>query len=194
MRIDIRICGEGGQGSIWAATTLGMSAVKYTNLHAAETPFYGPEITGGYSRADVIISDEEVDFPEVVEADLLVAQAQESFDDDYGVVSASGHVVIDSTHVRDTKSFNGSLLGIPASRISEENFGTDRFSNTVLLGFINAIFGIMPHEALAKGVEANSPKRWSQKNVEALQLGRAYVESVAGLSKNLESFRRWKQS
>ncbi len=194
MRIDIRICGEGGQGSIWAATTLGMSAVKYTNLHAAETPFYGPEITGSYSRADVIISDEEVDFPEVVEADLLVAQAQESFDDDYGVVSASGHVVIDSTHVRDTKSFNGSLLGIPASRISEENFGTDRFSNTVLLGFINAIFGIMPHEALAKGVEANSPKRWSQKNVEALQLGRAYVESVAGLSKNLESFRRWKQS
>ncbi len=193
MRIAIRICGEGGQGSIWTATTLGISAVKYAGLHAAETPFYGPEITGGYSRADVVISDEEVDFPKVLEADLLVAQAQESFDDDYRVVSADGHVIIDSIHVKDTRSFNGSLLEIPASRICEDNFGTERFSNSILLGFLNTIFDIMPLSALAKGVKENSPDRWVTPNLGALELGKEFVDSVPDLSENLGGYRSWKE-
>lgn len=189
----MRICGEGGQGSIWTATTLGISAVKYAGLHAAETPFYGPEITGGYSRADIVISDEEVDFPKVIEADLLIAQAQESFDDDYGVTAADGHVIIDSIHVKDTRSFNGSVLRIPASRICEDEFGTERFSNSVLLGFLNSVFDIVPPSALVKGVEENSPERWVKHNLGALELGSNYVDSVPGLPGNLAKYRGWKE-
>ncbi len=193
MKIAIRICGEGGQGSIWTATTLGISAVKYADLHAAETPFYGPEITGGYSRADIIISDEEVDFPKVIEADLLVAQAQESFDDDYEVTAADGHIIIDSIHVEDTRSFNGSVLKIPASRICEDEYGTERFSNSVILGFLNAVFDIVPPAALVKGVGENSPERWVKPNLGALTLGGSYVDSIPGLRDNLDSYRGWKQ-
>lgn len=194
MRIAIRICGEGGQGSIWTATTLGISAVKHAGLHAAEMPFYGPEITGGYSRADIIVSDEEVDFPKVIEADLLVAQAQESFDDDYRIVAPHGHAVVDSIHVRDMRGFDGPVLSVPASRISEDEFGSERFSNSVLLGFLNTIFDIVPPSALTKGVVENSPSRFVQPNLRALERGAGYVESVSTLRSSLDPYRDWKEA
>jgi 2-oxoglutarate ferredoxin oxidoreductase subunit gamma len=52
---EIRLSGSGGQGLILAGIILAEQPCTITPHH--QTQSYGPESRGGYSRADVIISD-----------------------------------------------------------------------------------------------------------------------------------------
>jgi 2-oxoglutarate ferredoxin oxidoreductase subunit gamma len=72
-RIEVRLAGEGGQGMILAGILLAEAAAIYDEKNAIQTQSYGPEARGGASKAEVIISDKEIDFPEVISADILVA-------------------------------------------------------------------------------------------------------------------------
>lgn len=42
-------------------------------LNVTQTQSYGPEARGGASRAEVILSETEIDFPKVMEADVPLA-------------------------------------------------------------------------------------------------------------------------
>ena len=72
MRKHFRLAGEGGQGLITAGIILAAAAAEYTQYNATQTQSYGPESRGGASKADVIISDEDIDYPEMKTADYLV--------------------------------------------------------------------------------------------------------------------------
>ncbi|HPX10325.1 MAG TPA: 2-oxoacid:acceptor oxidoreductase family protein, partial [Candidatus Cloacimonas sp.] len=60
---EVRLSGSGGQGLILAGIILAKAAVL-ENRKVTQTQSYGPESRGGYSHADVIISDKEIYFPE----------------------------------------------------------------------------------------------------------------------------------
>ena len=75
VRREIRIAGFGGQGVILAGIVLGKAASLYDGLYAVQTQSYGPEARGGASRAEVVISDEEIDYPKVQSPDILVAMS-----------------------------------------------------------------------------------------------------------------------
>ena len=78
VRREIRIAGFGGQGVILAGIVLGKAASLYDGLYAVQTQSYGPEARGGASRAEVVISDEEIDYPKVQSPDILVAMSHEA--------------------------------------------------------------------------------------------------------------------
>ena len=79
-RTEIRLAGEGGQGMILAGIILAEAAAIYDNKNAVQTQSYGPEARGGASKSEVIISRGEIDYPEVINADVLVALSQEACD------------------------------------------------------------------------------------------------------------------
>jgi 2-oxoglutarate ferredoxin oxidoreductase subunit gamma len=79
-RYEVRLAGAGGQGLILAGVTLAEAVATYEGKHVAQTQSYGAEARGGASKAEVIISDGEIDYPKVVEADLLLAMSQEACD------------------------------------------------------------------------------------------------------------------
>ena len=79
MRTEIRIAGFGGQGIILAGLLLGKAAIK-DGKYAVQTQSYGPESRGGAARSEVVISDQVIDYPKVVEADILIALSQTAYD------------------------------------------------------------------------------------------------------------------
>jgi 2-oxoglutarate ferredoxin oxidoreductase subunit gamma len=89
-RMEIRLAGEGGQGMILAGIILAEAAVIFDNKNAAQTQSYGPEARGGASKAEVVISQGEIDHPEVIIADVLVAMSQEACDKYAGNLKKDG--------------------------------------------------------------------------------------------------------
>ena len=77
---QIRIAGFGGQGVILAGVILGRAAAVYEGLYAVQTQAYGPESRGGASRAEVVISDEPVDYPKALAPEYLILLSQEAYD------------------------------------------------------------------------------------------------------------------
>ena len=76
MMKQIVLSGTGGQGLILAGIILAEAAVL-DGKQAIQTQSYGPEARGGASKAEVIISDEAIDYPKVLDADVLLAMSQE---------------------------------------------------------------------------------------------------------------------
>ena len=58
-----------------------------------QTQSYGPEARGGASKAEIIVSDTEIDFPEVTAPDVTLCLSQEAFDS-YAAETKPGGVVL----------------------------------------------------------------------------------------------------
>ena len=63
-RVEIRCSGSGGQGILLAAAIIAEAAAAL-GRHVVQTQSYGPEARGGASKAEVIVSGEPIDYPEV---------------------------------------------------------------------------------------------------------------------------------
>ena len=69
----IRLGGTGGQGLVLAGIILAEAAALYEGRHTVQTQAYGPESRGGASKSEVLISDEEIDYPKAGDVDLFLA-------------------------------------------------------------------------------------------------------------------------
>src|SRR5512141_2209504 len=99
-RSEIRLAGEGGQGMILAGIILAEAAAIYDGKQATQTQSYGPEARGGASRSEVVISDVEIDHPEVLSADVVVALSQEAYKKFAKSVRPGGLLIVDEDKVQ----------------------------------------------------------------------------------------------
>ena len=99
-RFEVRLAGTGGQGMILAGIILSEAAAIGAGKHVTQTQSYGPEARGGASKAEVIISEDEVDYPKVIQADLLLAMSQEACDRYGDEVKPEGWLIIDADHIK----------------------------------------------------------------------------------------------
>ena len=129
MRKDIRIAGFGGQGIILAGIVIGKAAALHDDLFAVQTQSYGPEARGGASKTEVVISDEEIDYPKVQNPDILVAMSQEALmaylDDlkDGGILIIDPDMINEETIKEFIKEHQIKLYKAPATRTAEEQIG-----------------------------------------------------------------------
>ena len=176
MRYELQLAGEGGQGLILAGIILAEAAAIYEGRNAAQTQSYGPEARGGASKSEVVISDEEIDYPKVVEADLLLAMNQEACDKYYYQLKKDGMLVVDSINVERVPSTRAHR--IPITRIAEEATGKRITANVVALGVIVGLTGVVSRVAIEKAVTARAPKGTEELNLKALHAG---MEAAEGL-------------
>lgn len=141
--------------------------------YVVQTQSYGPEARGGYSRSDVIISDSQIDYPELEQADLLVALSQAAADEYISVVRTDGVLVYDSENVTSVPRFNGRQFGIPFTRLALEETGRRQTTNILTLGAIVGITGVVTVEALHKAMLAMVPAGTEEMNSKALTRGLA---------------------
>ena len=69
---QIVLGGTGGQGLIQAGKILSQTATELEDQNATQRNFYGPEKRGGLASTEVRISTEEIVFPNVEQADVIV--------------------------------------------------------------------------------------------------------------------------
>lgn len=175
-RTEIRLAGEGGQGMILAGIILAEAAAIYDGKQATQTQSYGPEARGGASRSEVVISDVEIDHPEVLSADVVVALSQEAYRKFARTVHAGGLLIVDEDRVAVHADFTG--VKVPVARIAHEATGKPITANTVALGVLVGMTGVVSREALEKAVVARAPKGTDEMNRKALQAGFAAAEKI----------------
>jgi 2-oxoglutarate ferredoxin oxidoreductase subunit gamma len=95
--------GSGGQGVITAAIILAEAAVLYEGLNAVQSQSYGAEARGGATRSDVIISDATIDYPKVIQPNLLVCLTQDAYNKFYEIIRPGGLLITDSRYVNINK-------------------------------------------------------------------------------------------
>src|SRR3990170_5541418 len=152
MRKEIRISGFGGQGVVLAGYILGKALAIYDGFEAVMTQSYGPEARGGASSANIVVSDESIDYPFVQQPDILVALSQEGYTRFRPGVKPGGLILIDQDLVI---AFNDDQpMNIPATRLAEE-LGRRVVANVVMLGFFTSVSGLIHREAMEKAIQTS---------------------------------------
>lgn len=179
MRIEIRFAGFGGQGIIKSGIVTATAACIHAGKNAVQTQSYGPESRGGACKSEVVISEDEIDFPKVVEPDILVLMSQHAYNDYIDDVKAGGIVILDPDMIpREKESKGVKVFRVPATKIAEE-LGRKIVANIVMLGAFVAITGVLDENAVREAVKENIPKGTEELNLAAFQKGYDYGKSAA---------------
>jgi len=168
-RYDIRLSGSGGQGLILMGIILAEAAGIYGRKYVSQTQSYGPEARGGSSKAEVVVSDEEIDYPKAMKLDLLLAMNQKSCNDYYMDLKPDGILIVDSTFVSQIpvrKAYQ-----IPFTKIAREKFKREMAANIVALGAITKLTNIVTPAAMEQAVLGRVPKGTEKINHDALMAG-----------------------
>ncbi|MCT4565210.1 MAG: 2-oxoacid:acceptor oxidoreductase family protein [Maledivibacter sp.] len=167
---EIRLTGSGGQGLILAGIILAEAAISQGN-NAVQSQSYGPEARGGASKAEVIISKEEIDFPKVAKADLMLSLTQVALDKYADTLKEDGILVVDSLLEVPADLKAKRIVSIPILNTAKEVIGKSMVANIVAIGAIQQLSDIVSKESLEKAVLSRVPKGTEELNKRALQEG-----------------------
>jgi len=175
-RIEIRLAGEGGQGMILAGIILAEAAAIYDNKNAVQTQSYGPEARGGASKAEVVISQGDIDYPEVISADVLVALSQEACDKYASDLKKNGMLIVDEEKVGRVPTNNA--IKVPITRLAIESTSRAITANVVALGVLVGLSRVVSRESIEKAVIARAPKGTEEINRKALYTGFSVADQL----------------
>ena len=170
-RYEIRLSGSGGQGLILAGKILAEAAAIYEGRNAVQTQSYGPEARGGASKAEVVISDGEIEYPKAIELDLLLALTQESCLKYFPDLKKGSILIVDSSAVKDLPDGDYKVYAAPITEIAVEKVGKAVVTNIVALGILTRISGVVSEESMKKAILARVPKGTEELNMKAFNEG-----------------------
>ncbi len=168
-KISIRLGGAGGQGLITAGIILAESFIKQ-GKNAIQSQSYGPEARGGASKAEVILSSEEIVFPKVLEADVFIALTQDAFNKYSNGVGEDSLTIIDENI--DIGNFNkGKVVKLPILYSAREETGKEITANIVTLGAVAELFPSINNDILLETILTKIPKGTEEMNTIAFKAG-----------------------
>jgi 2-oxoglutarate ferredoxin oxidoreductase subunit gamma len=170
MRVEVRFSGFGGQGIVTAGIILARAASIHDGKNAVQTQSYGPEARGGASRSEVIISDEEILYPKVLNPDIFVVMSGQAMQKYIRDLKKDGTVIYDSSLIK-TPPERGKAFAVPATLLAKRELGKTIVANIILLGALTSITGIVSREAIEKAVLESVPKGTEELNKKALHIG-----------------------
>ncbi len=170
-QVEIRLGGSGGQGLILAGIILAEAAIL-EGKNAVQSQSYGPEARGGASKAEVIISDEGIDFPKVNQADVLLVLTQEAYDKYGGGLKPEGILIADN-QVALPEDAGEHVYHLPIIDTAANKLGRTMVANIVALGVIQSVTETVSRESLVQAVLSRVPKGTEELNQKALQEGYA---------------------
>ena len=170
--------GFGGQGVLLLGQLLAYSGMN-EGKNVSWLPSYGPEMRGGTANCTVIISDEEIGSPVVVDADCVVAMNRPSLDKYENNVAPGGKLFINSSLIdQKAKRTDIEVYYIPCNEIADQ-LGNSRVANIVMLGAYLKKTGVVKPETLIKCMEEKLGKKKAHlipMNEEALKKGAECVD------------------
>lgn len=183
MQTEIVIAGFGGQGVMFAGQVLAYAAMD-NNKEVTWIPSYGPEMRGGTANCTVIIADEEIGSPLVLNPKAAIVLNLPSLDKYEPLVAPGGVLVANASLInRQAVRTDFDCVYIPANEIAE-SLGEKRMTNMVALGALLARLPVLPIEAIKQALENHLPERYQHLlpvNFKALHLGEEYAKKEAVL-------------
>ncbi len=168
--------GSGGQGVITAAILLAEAAVLYENLIAVQSQAYGPAARGGATRSDVIISDSNINYPKVLQPNVLVCLTQEAYNLFYPIIRPGGLLITDTRFVKTEKKVDAQQKEFPLYRTVMDKIGKPIVFNICMLGAVISLTDLVKSESIIKVLENRIPSSFLEMNRKALNLGMELAE------------------
>ncbi|MCX7950613.1 MAG: 2-oxoacid:acceptor oxidoreductase family protein [Clostridiales bacterium] len=171
---EIIFAGFGGQGILSMGKFLAYAGLE-EDLNVSWFPSYGPEMRGGTSNCSVIISDEPIGSPLVVDATTVVVMNRPSLDKFESHVVKGGLLIIDSDLVnREPERDDIEVIKIPAQTVAEE-VGSKKIANMVLLGALVEKTKIVSMESLLNALKHHGKEQFFELNKKALERGAEFA-------------------
>ena len=168
--------GSGGQGVITASIILAEAAVLYENLNAVQSQSYGAAARGGATRSDVIISDSTIDYPKVIQPNVLVCLTQDAYNKFYEIIRPGGLLITDSRYVKIQKKVDALQRELPMYENVMEKIGKPIVFNICMLGAVIRMTELLTPESIMKVLETRILPDFLDMNRQALDLGLALGE------------------
>jgi 2-oxoglutarate ferredoxin oxidoreductase subunit gamma len=174
-RFEIRIAGFGGQGVVTIGRILGEAFTIYEGKNSVNTQSYGPESRGGACKSEVVVSDGEIHYPHVREADLFIALSQVALDTYIADLKQGGILLVDPRSVKTVPDRdNYRVHEVPTMEIAHDVGGV-KFQNSVALGALLPLIAHMIKESsLRQAIARNVPPETVEINMEAFTRGMDY--------------------
>jgi 2-oxoglutarate ferredoxin oxidoreductase subunit gamma len=175
MRVEFRLSGSGGQGLLLAGIVLAEAAIR-EGKNAVQTQSYGPEARGGSSKAEVVISEDDIDYPKATDPDFLLALTAEAYRI-YGPDIGKGLIIVDSSVALDP-AITARTVALPILETAATKVGKKVVANIVALGVLGGISGVATPATLIDAVRGRVPRGTEELNVKALEAGLALAATV----------------
>ena len=174
-RNGVIVTGFGGQGIVLAGRILGMAAALGDKKESTLVQSYGPESRGGACCAQVIISDDVIQYPYIKTPDVLICMSQSAYEKYKDQLKPEGQLLTDKDLVNPDEQRD--FFSIPATRMAEE-LGRKMMANIIMLGFATSVTAVASEIAMKEAVTSSVPKGTEKMNLKAFAKGFDY-----GLSK-----------
>lgn len=163
--------GSGGQGVITSAIILAEAAVIHCGKNATQTQAYGAAARGGATRSDIILSDDKINYPGVVQPNILITLTQEAYNSFSDLVRPGGLLLSDPRFVKTTKKTDAKKLELPMYEQVMERIGKPIVYNICTLGTLLGITELIDANAVMKVLEKRIPEDFLDMNRRALDIG-----------------------
>lgn len=167
---ELRLSGSGGQGLILAGIILAEAAL-HDGKNVVQSQSYGPEARGGASKAEVIISDNLINYPKVDKSDILLSLTQKACDKYIESLKPGGILILDDTVTERPDRDDIKIYSIPILETASNRLGKPMVANIIALGAIYESTKIINKESLQKAVLDRVPRGTEELNKKALEEG-----------------------
>ena len=147
---QIIVSGVGGQGLLLSGSLLGSAAAIYEGKKAVMTADYGSEARGTFTKADTIVSEEYIDFPEVLHADVIVALAEVAYNRYVDEADETMIILYNSDQITEKPS-RAKQVGVAFDKLAAVDNKRGPI-NMVSLGSLVAITGVVQPESVEKSL------------------------------------------
>lgn len=168
-KFEIRLSGSGGQGVILAAIIIADAAIRQ-GLNAIQTQSYGPEARGGASKAEVIISNDEINYPKITKASILLSLTQNAYEKYIASLDKDGILIVDD-HVKLSGDEPFKVYSLPILRNAQEKFKTNMVANIISTGAVYELIGEIDKDIMIQSISERVPPTTVQKNIAAFEEG-----------------------
>lgn len=144
-KCEIIFSGVGGQGLLIDGYVLGSAAAIKDKKQAVMTCAYGDETRGAFTKADIIISDNYIDFPEALSPDVVVSLAQLAYDKYVGQMKPGSMLIYNANQITEAPS-KAKQYGINMEDIAT-SINNLQSLNVVALGAMIALTGCVNPES-----------------------------------------------
>ncbi len=178
MTNEIMIAGFGGQGVMAIGKTLAEAGMK-ENKDVCWLPSYGPEMRGGTANCCVVLTDEAIVSPIVLEPTELIAMNLPSLLKFEPTVKAGGTIFVNSSIISEKVTRTDvRAIYVPCLEIAQE-LGNMKVANMVMLGAYIQAMGNLSFDTIKEMLVHmfTGPKaKLVDLNIEALARGAACVK------------------
>ena len=158
--------GRGGQGAFTAARLLGEAYSLRENTFVLAFPSFGPERRGAPIRAFTKLDEKPIgNRSEIAKADYSIFLDDTLFSDQaFDELKPDGKILLNTKEKIDDER----VITIDGDSIAEKYIGLP-ITNTILLGALAAVSGLVSLDEINSAIIQTMPKRLYEKNIPAVK-------------------------